>query len=56
MGKEEYLTWQEVGRMIHENAEVSGRIREALGIKIRPKLINGLSLEDIQANFRNEAD
>lgn len=56
MGKEEYLTWQEVGRMIHENAEVSGRIREALGIKIRPKLINGLSLEDIQDNFRNEAD
>jgi hypothetical protein len=56
MGKDEYLSWQEVGRMIHENAEVSQRIREALGIKIRPKLVGGISLQDIQAKYRKAAE
>jgi len=42
--------------MIHENAEVSQRIREALGIKIRPKLVDGISLQDIQAKYRKAAE
>lgn len=52
MGKEEYLPWQEVGRMIHENPEVCSRIREALNIQVRPKLINGVSLDDINAAYK----
>jgi len=35
MGKDEYLPFQEVGQMIHENQEVSDAIRNALNIKRR---------------------
>ena len=35
MGKDEFLPFQEVGQMIHENEEVSGLIRDALNIKRR---------------------
>ena len=56
MGKEEYLPWQEVGQMIHSNPEICSKIREALDIKARPKLINGLSLADIHNDYRAEAE
>ena len=35
MGKDEYLPFQEVGQMIHDNEEVSELIRDALNIKRR---------------------
>ena len=35
MGRDEYLPFQEVGQMIHDNEEVSNRIRQALGIQRR---------------------
>jgi hypothetical protein len=35
MGKDEYLPFQEVGQMIHNNPQVSTAIRDALGIKRR---------------------
>lgn len=47
MGKGEFLPFQEVGQMIHENEEVSNRIREALCIKRRYVLDGTKSYTDI---------
>lgn len=33
MGKEEYIGYQEAGQMLHDNEEVSNRVRQALGIE-----------------------
>lgn len=35
MGKDDWLPWQEVGQMIHENEEVMNLLRKGLGIKRR---------------------
>jgi hypothetical protein len=56
MGKEEYLPWTEIGRMIHESPAICASIREALSIKIRPKLMNGISLDKIIDAKRKEAE
>jgi hypothetical protein len=56
MGKEEYLNYQEVGRMIHENPKICADIREALSIKVRPKLINGIALDKIVQQQREAAE
>jgi RecA/RadA recombinase len=41
MGKNDFLPWPEVGAMIQQNEDVCERIRDALNIKIRPKLGKG---------------
>ena len=56
MGKNEYLTFQEVGQMIHENEEISNRIRDALGIKRRYVLDGSKTYEDIVNEHVTEDD
>ena len=33
MGKDEYISWQELGQQLHDNLEIRDRIRNALGIQ-----------------------
>lgn len=47
MAKDEYLPFQEVGRLIRENEELTNRIRNALGIK-RRAVLEGDYLEQLE--------
>jgi RecA/RadA recombinase len=54
MGPDEYLPYQEVGQMIQDNEDVSRRIRAALNIKVRRKLIR--PYDEIIEDYRKSAE
>lgn len=54
MGKEEYLPFQEVGQMIHDNPEVCSRIRDALNIKKRYQL--NRPYDELISEFKRSAE
>jgi len=52
MAKSDWLPWQEAGKMISENPEVTDRIRQAMGIKCRRQLDK--AYDDIEQEYRED--
>jgi len=53
MKKGEFLPFQEVGEMIHNNPEVMALLRKALGIEVRRAMSLG---DDYETIFRGEQE